>query len=319
MTPKWVNLSNGGHDTLKQGSFKVPTLEEIREARKKKVLIKVLSVYADESYDAKCERTFAVAGIIGTQEEWDELEVKWIKRTGGKSFHATDCKSRRGDYKNISYEECIKEYEDLTKILAESRLFGIGSSIDINAFKTFIPGAPKYAPYFYCFMHVIFELVGMARLYIPPQKVRFTFDINDTIEYNATYLYNKYLIKLPELKYYTDYMHHELGFTDRQAVGIQVADLFAGEVMNFYDSRYGTGKSNITLSFDTLMKTNRFTPHYFHRSYFEAYRKHQNILEKQSGMDKEDLINWLKKHRCRDTANNRFRYFIYRDLKKKGL
>jgi len=61
----------------------------------------MLSVYADDSSDEKGERTFAVAGIIGTQEEWDAIKLKWVKRTSGKIFHAADCESGYGDYKGI--------------------------------------------------------------------------------------------------------------------------------------------------------------------------------------------------------------------------
>lgn len=277
----------------------------------------MLSVYADESCDAKCERTFAVAGIIGTQEEWDWLEVKWLKRTDGKIFHAADCESGHGDYKGIPPDERLKEYEDLTKILAESSLFGIGSSIDINAFKRFIIGVPKYIPYFYCFMHIVSELVVMASRYIPQQKVKFTFDINHEVQHNAAFLYENYLVKLPELKCLADYMDRELGFATREKVGIQVADLFVREVMKFFDDRYGTNKNKVRESMKTLIRTDRFTPHYYHRNYFEAFAKNQLILEKQSGFDSNDFTNWLKKYKCRDNAGTRFRYFIYRDLKKK--
>ncbi len=96
----------------KLSNFKVPTLEEIREERKKRIIITIASVYGDDMGDrlhAYCDdsadgsgmRTFAFAGIVGTQEEWDEINPAWLKCTGGKEFHGTNCESGHGDYKGI--------------------------------------------------------------------------------------------------------------------------------------------------------------------------------------------------------------------------
>ena len=69
--------------------FRAPTVEEIIQARKREFVTIVLSVFGDESTDQTARRVFTVAGIAGTQEEWDALEPVWIKRTGGRAFHAS--------------------------------------------------------------------------------------------------------------------------------------------------------------------------------------------------------------------------------------
>ncbi len=46
-------------------------------------MVDMLSVYADESSDERKERVFAVAGLIGNDELWESLEVKWNARTSG--------------------------------------------------------------------------------------------------------------------------------------------------------------------------------------------------------------------------------------------
>jgi hypothetical protein len=61
---------------------RVPTGEEIIQARKREFVTTVLSVFGDESTDQTGRRVFTGAGIAGTQEEWDALEPVWIKRTG---------------------------------------------------------------------------------------------------------------------------------------------------------------------------------------------------------------------------------------------
>ncbi|MHC1729224.1 MAG: hypothetical protein AB9866_25040 [Syntrophobacteraceae bacterium] len=69
--------------------FRVPTVEEIREARKKRLILQMLTVYGDESADESSRRVFVVAGVVGTQAEWDNLEPLWLDHTGGIPFHST--------------------------------------------------------------------------------------------------------------------------------------------------------------------------------------------------------------------------------------
>jgi len=131
------------------------SLEAIRQARKKKVLIKVLSVFGDDSSDEQGERIFAIAGIIGTQELWDLIEPKWLSRTGGIPFHATDCEADQGDYKDIAHDKNRELYKDLTQLLAHSGLFGFGVVIDLVAYNTFVPHEYEDSPYMFCFCRVI--------------------------------------------------------------------------------------------------------------------------------------------------------------------
>lgn len=95
----------------------------------------MLSVFGDESSDETGQRTFAVAGVMGTQEEWDKLEIKWIERTKGRFFHGADLETDQGDFKGIPHEENQKLYADLTNLLARSNMMGFGSAMDIHAYK----------------------------------------------------------------------------------------------------------------------------------------------------------------------------------------
>ena len=290
------------------------TIKSLRQARKKKVLIKVISVFADDSCDEKCERIFVVASIWGTQEEWDTIEVNWIKRTGGKIFHATDCESGYGDYKGIPREKRHREYKDLTKILAASPMMGVGSAIDVKAYRTFMPDALEDAPYFQCFVRVILETVKWARLIIPQQKIKFTFDINHKVQYNAAFLYENLLVKRPEYIKYTSLMDKDLGFATSETVGIQVADLFTRETMKHYDNQFGPIQRPLRLSMDALIKTKKFLCTYYHENYFKAFKEKLKELEQETGLSQEDYQKWQLKHNCQDNAENRIRYAIYKEL-----
>src|SRR5438270_628999 len=82
------------------------------------------SIFGDESADAHKQRVFAVSGLIGTDIQWDQLKAQWSERIGNVIFHATDCESDKGDFKDRPHQENLKLYEDLTKILVASEIRG---------------------------------------------------------------------------------------------------------------------------------------------------------------------------------------------------
>jgi len=270
----------------------------------------MLSVYADDSSDEKSERIFAVAGIIGTQEEWDIIKPKWENRTGGKIFHATDCESGHGDFKGIPCDLRLKEYEDLTKILAQSKMMGIGHAIDVGAYRQYLPDALQDAPYFHCFIRVILDFVKLTRWIIPQQKVKFIFDINPKTQYNAAFLYDNLLAIRKGYEEYTIYMEDEIGFATNKTIGIQVADLFTKETMKHFDNMFGPKKRPPRKSLKTLISTGRFSCNYYHRDYFQDFKNKLSEIEKQSGMSSEKYKEWLINRKCLDNAQNRTKYLI---------
>jgi hypothetical protein len=122
---------------------------------KKRLIVAMLTVYGDDSSDAAGVRTFAVAGVMATQEEWDILKPEWIKCTRGKIFHATDCESGYGVYKGIPRDQRLKEYKAATQLLVNTNMIGFGYAMDIDRYKTFMPNIFEDGPYFHCFVGVI--------------------------------------------------------------------------------------------------------------------------------------------------------------------
>ncbi len=286
-------------------------LELIRQVRQNRLIIYMLSVYADDSSDAKRDRIFAIAGIMGTQEQWDTIEIDWRTCTKGKIFHATDCESGHGDYKGISEEDRHNEYKELTKILSKSMLSGFGAIVNIPDYKSCTLHDLKNAPYFHCFLSVVLHFVKWTRLIIPQQTVKFVFDINPEIEYSAGYLYD-YLIKRPKYKEYTQYMHKQLGFSTSEEVGIQVADLFSHEAMKYCDNLYFAEKKRYTRkSISELFITDRFKLRYYEKNYFENLEnRHKNALR----IYRERYSQWLKKHKRQDNAVNRLTFNMHLEL-----
>lgn len=269
----------------------------------------MLTVYADDSTDAKGERIFAVAGVMGTQEEWDELEIKWASRTGGKIFHATDCESGYGIYKNISREDRFKEYKDLTKIITNSRMMSFAAVVDIAGYRISYPNDLKDGAYFHCFLTTIIRFAKWTSRHIPRQTVKFIFDINHKVKYNAEYLYENYLLKWREFSNYAKYIDKELGFATSEKIGIQVADLISHEAMKHWDNiYYGANKRPIKKSMSELFSTCRFMWRFFDKKYFDDLEhRHEDGLRKY----RQEYKNWLSKYRRQDNAESRTSYLIY--------
>jgi hypothetical protein len=100
------------------------------------------SVFGDESADESKQRVFVVAGVIGPEDLWKNLEQSWKSRTGSIPFHAVDCQTDHGDYASFSHNENQALYKDLTTLLAQSRLAGHGIAIDLAAKRRVFPEAP---------------------------------------------------------------------------------------------------------------------------------------------------------------------------------
>jgi hypothetical protein len=87
------------------------------------VVVATLKFYGDESADATKSRAFAVAAVLGTEDEWADAMRGWLRRTRGLPFHANKCESEFvRDPDTDKHKENLRLYKDLTIILAESWL-----------------------------------------------------------------------------------------------------------------------------------------------------------------------------------------------------
>lgn len=292
-------------------------LQLIKHARENEFVIYMLTVYADDSADAKGDRIFAVAGIMGTREEWDALEVDWLTRTGGIIFHSTDCEFGYGDYKGISREDRLKKYADLTKLLANTKLMGCGIAIDVQGYNKYMPGAWSEGPYYQAFTDVIKYFAKQAYLHIPQQTAEFIFDINHKVKYNAAFLYDNYLTNLRGWEY-ASALENKLGFATQKTVGIQVVDLFAREVMKYGENEFGYTKRPMRLSLKALLDTNRFKCVYVYDDWFEELRDKYESFEQVDEI-RQDFQNWLSTHTCQDNLENKIKYLIELQSKEKNV
>jgi hypothetical protein len=302
-------------------NFKIPTLDEIREARKKKIVISIASVYGDDmedklraycddSADGSGERTFAFAGIVGTQEEWDEIKRAWLTCTEGKEFHGTNCESGYGDYKGIPLEKRLQEYKSLTTILAdESKLYGFGVSVDIAAMKSNLPEAKEDAPYFKCFTHVVMGLAERGYLSKPRQMVQFTFDQNLQRRYNSI-LMLKLLSQWPNCEYGQYIDTDDVRFLSHKHVEIQAACLLAHDTMKHLDNLLLAEGLPTRKSLDRLLKTHRFLCHIYNNEYFEDISRLLKTYDEKNILWRNDYPEWLLQQKLDDNNSNRIGYLL---------
>ena len=311
--PSQIGLDNIDKHIIpwKGESFKVPTLEEIREARKKRLVATMICVYGDESHDEWEQRVYAVAGLMGTQEEWDQLKPIWIARTGGKPFHAVDADSDQGDYSDIPHEENKKLFIDLVNILAESTLEGYGMDLDLTAYQTYFGNNSQYL---HCFERVVRHFCD--RGIDLNKKVKFTFHTNLKIEADATSLY--YLMVNSNEPKLSSCMDDEVGFASNKLVEIQVACLWARECMKHVDNLIGPKYRETRKSMKVLLDTGRFECAILEEKYWRDFRI--DIMKKgdyRDGFNPDDYEKWRKAHRLIDNKKHKMRYIAYLESLKK--
>jgi hypothetical protein len=290
-------------------------LASIRGARRRRYIATVLTAFGDESHDEHSNRVFAVSGLIGRQDEWNELEIAWQKRTGGVIFHAADCESDQGDFAKFSHTANLKLYADLVSILAGTKVLGIAVAIDLAAFTEIFPDAQPDQPYFLCFHDVVYELAGIAHLHVPQEVAKFTFDRNFDVEYNATYLYD-YMTKHKEWDL-VEAIHSHITFATRAEVGIQAADLLARETMKQRDNQIGPVKRNTRRSMTALANTNRFRFWYHTWDSLLAMRQQAADLGSLKGAKMTEYRAWIERNKVPDSFSTRIKYLMVIDALNK--
>jgi hypothetical protein len=250
----------------------------------------MIHVYGDDGADAKKERVVAVAVIAGTEEWRQNVENQWIVRCGGIPFHATDCESNQGDYRNIPKEENKAMYRDLTGILASSLLGGIGIAIDLTAQKKIIRGALPLA-YYRAFLECVERVANVAENL--GEIAELTFDIFTENEYNAGLLYS--WARNGDARFRKWLAPKILFVPCGESPRVQAADLLAFEAWKALDHTVGPVKRT-RKSWELLRATQRFETFSYSEEWFRDLRAHLNSgeLEKIVGFDESDYKGWLK-------------------------
>jgi hypothetical protein len=276
----------------------------------------MLSVFADDSSDETQQRTVAVAGVIASDEEWNRLDRTWLERTGGIPFHATDCESDRGAYAGYCHLDNQNLYKDLATILARSDSWGWGAALDLASYREFFV-VDQETCYYKAFLAVIDFFAKFARDRFQ-EKVKFTFDRRIQSSHNAAELY-ALMSNDPNNAVFSNPLEFA---SSTEQPRIQMADLWAREVMKELDNRIGPTKRPRRRSFIALNDSGHFGCDVFLREYFQDM---QNKLgqagQKDPEFNREAYAEWLSRQKHQDTNANRIRFLLWfsQREKRKGL
>lgn len=231
----------------------------------------VYSAYGDDSADETRQRVFSVAALFGSEAEWAAFNRKWTERTGGKIFHATDCDTSNGDFKDTPNDENKALYGDLSKLLGGSTLIGAAAAISLPDYKELLGERVAENPYYLCFYSVLGALARDSSVCIPRDSIKFVFDCNREINYNAGQLYHDFINSDEGADQdFKKYMADELGFATSKTTSIQVADLLAREAMKHMDNAFGPVRRLPRLAYQAIRKNKGIRLRLFGRSWCEG-------------------------------------------------
>ena len=272
-------------------------LLEAPKARGRLVAV-LYNVFGDESTDEDHQRVYAVAGLIGSETDWDKTVEAWTARTGGLTFHAVDCETDQNEFAKFTHRENLALYKDLSKILAASRLMGYGCAMSLEDFDILFAPMMRNNGYYLCFRTVVLYMVQIGRTMIPrPTEIKFTFDHNEPIEVNAAKIYD-FVVNMPGTDF-GDYMSNEISFAVRRNPRIQMADLVARETMKHFDNMLGPVKRIPRGSFLALQQTKRFAFEWYNKEYFHEMKRQAEEIAKAQGHSRifQEYDEWRAAHK----------------------
>jgi hypothetical protein len=259
----------------------------------------MIFVYGDESMDETKQRVCSVAAVFGTGSQWKELEAKWVERNGGVHFHATDCDSDLGDYKNREHLENKVLYRDMVTMLSESGLRGVGVAIDLVAAKIAFPVDQSMAYY-----RAFWQLIDTVESFVSDSReiAELTFDNRTETNHNVAFLYATLRHEYPEWK---ETLASKISFeSSGKNPRIQVGDLLARETMKHLDNLVGPVERPTRKSWKALCDTGRFFIIAYSTEWFAGMKEQKAALAPQLLNSAHEYHLWLQQTGRQDNPSN---------------
>ena len=240
-------------------------------------MLAMLTAYMDESGIHEGSNICAIAGFMGTEEEWSILERRWktvIRNAGISAFHMAEFESRHGEFQGWSELRRKSLLRELVETIKARDLHGVGSALVVADYNLLSEGDRKYIthnnpdrPYFLCFQHCIVESAHHADNLPPEEKVGFVFDRQHDFAAEAKRLYN-------DMKDQIEWENRHrladaLAFASKRGtVQLQAADLAAYECYKHLDNKLCHPERAMRWPMNQIRR--RFRAKYFDSSAFEA-------------------------------------------------
>jgi hypothetical protein len=279
-----------------------------------------LKMYGDESADATRSSVFAVAGVLGTDDEWALAMREWLRRTRGLPFHANVCESQYAKHEDPQkHKDNLRLYGDLTQILARSYLVGFAVALDLQSQSEFFPDLLPDVSYYKCLGDVIRIAAETAhRFNERPEenedvRIEFVFDSRRQSDGAARTLYDV-MANLPNWSR-TGIFDTKITFEDRQEPRLELPDLLAREAMKELARKLTKAARPMRRSRAALEETQKFKFVELDRAYCVRWRELVNNPEPH--YTREDYHLWLKQTgrvqngQAHDNTVNRLLFFSW--------
>jgi len=243
----------------------------------------MICAFGDESADETQQRTFAVAAIVASDDEWERLETAWKERNGEIPFHATDCESDQGAYAGRPHAENKALYKDLVSILAQGEAWGWGAVFDLGSYREIFPSVDQDMCYLRAFLEVLNFFNKFAETHFK-DVIKYTFDCRTKSNYSAGRIYDL-MVNDPS----NSAMFDEISFaSSRKRPRLQMADLFTFEVMKEMDNRIGPKQRPRRKSMLALREREHFGCDLFTREFFVDMRSKLQAMRGKDPTFSED-------------------------------
>lgn len=235
-----------------------------------------LKAFGDESADGSKRRAFAVAAVLGTEDEWSPAIREWLRRTRGLPFHANRCESEyANDPDPQKHKDNLKLYEDLTQILARSHLVGFAVALNLETYHDVFEDAHPDWAYFKALADLVRTAASTARRHNSSSvglevRLDFTFDSRIESDGTAGIMYQT-LTRQPEFAGVLDTdIRFESG--SGKSPRLEMGDLLARESMKELDRRITQARPNVRGARRALEDSGKFVFIEHDRDYWEELK-----------------------------------------------
>ena len=277
----------------------------------------LMSIYGDESSDARQEKVWTVVGIAGTCDEWSLLEQAWEARTDGIEFHACDESEFSPHSKTPDprkHQERLDLYRDLVTLVVESHVAGLCVSLDVQAYEDVFGTGIHDIGYYSSLTAIIDNAATMAKRFNEkgPEsiEIEFVFDRRTGSEANVKEAYGAFQSQ-PQWR--DSAFFRPLSFTTSYDIRIQVADLLAREARKDMERVLGYEKRPQRKAFGALDACGKFIWIRRDRVFCKNLSDAMGRLAEETGFNWDAYQQWLSANHLSDDFGSRAKFLAFLD------